>query len=63
MPDASQMCASAVVQLVSYGAGFIGKGDGATLVQMLYTGAVTVTFPNEAAVRNGPDPKPPGCTR
>ena len=44
-----------IVQLLNVGAAYISKYDGDQLLQLLYKGTVTVTFPNEPAVRDGPD--------
>ncbi len=39
------------MQNFGVGAAFISAGDGLTLIKLLHAGAVTVSFPDEIAVR------------
>ena len=41
-----------LMQNFDVGAAFISAGDGLTLLELLHKGAVTVSFPDEIAVRH-----------
>ena len=48
----TRLSMGALVQLFNTGAAFISAGDGLTILKLLNDGAVTVSFPNEVAVRH-----------